>query len=64
MISAPIVQAVDTTAAGDTFNGSLVAAMAENKSIMDAVKFATKAASMSVTKMGAQASIPYRKDIL
>ena len=64
MISAPIVQAVDTTAAGDTFNGALVAAMAENKSIMDAVKFATKAASMSVTKMGAQASIPYRKDIL
>ncbi len=64
MISASVVQAVDTTAAGDTFNGALVAAMAENKSIMDAVKFATKAASMSVTKMGAQASIPYRKDIL
>ena len=64
MVSAPTVQAVDTTAAGDTFNGALVAAMVENKSIIDAVKFANKAASMSVTKMGAQASIPYRKDIL
>ena len=64
MVSAPTVQAIDTTAAGDTFNGALVAALAENKSIIDAVKFANKAASMSVTKMGAQASIPYRKDIL
>ncbi len=64
MVSAPIVKAVDTTAAGDTFNGALMVALAENKSIIDAVKFANKAASMSVTKMGAQASIPYRKDIL
>ncbi|MCK5470902.1 MAG: ribokinase, partial [Cyclobacteriaceae bacterium] len=44
--------------------GALMVALAENKSIIDAVKFANKAASMSVTKMGAQASIPYRKDIL
>ena len=64
MISAPVVQAVDTTAAGDTFNGALVVALAENKSIINAVEFANKAAAMSVTKMGAQASIPYRKDIL
>ncbi len=64
MVSAPIVQAVDTTAAGDTFSGALVVALAENKSMADAVNFANKAASISVTKLGAQSSVPYRKDIL
>lgn len=64
MVSAPIVRAVDTTAAGDTFSGALVVSLAENNSIIDAVKFANKAASLTVTKMGAQASIPYRKDII
>lgn len=64
IVPAPTVRAVDTTAAGDTFNGALVVALAENKSIIEAVKFANKAASISVTKIGAQASIPFRKDIL
>lgn len=53
------VEAVDTTAAGDTFSGALVVAVSNGKPIEDAIDFANKAAAMSVTKMGAQASIPY-----
>ena len=63
MIPAPRAEVVDTTAAGDTFNGALVVALAEKKNFMDAVIFANKAASISVTKLGAQASVPFRKDI-
>lgn len=63
MVPAVKVQAVDTTAAGDTFNGALCVALSEGKSLLEAVKFATKASSISVTRMGAQASIPYRKEI-
>ncbi len=62
-ISAPVVKAVDTTAAGDVFNGALAVAIAEGKSISEAVAFANQAAALSVTKMGAQASAPYRKEI-
>ena len=57
------VKAVDTTAAGDVFNGALAVAMAENKSISDAVRFACEAASISVTRIGAQASAPYRNEL-
>ena len=57
------VEAVDTTAAGDVFNGALAIALSESKKISDAVKFACKAASISVTRIGAQASAPYRKEI-
>jgi ribokinase len=57
------VEAVDTTAAGDVFNGALAVALSENKTITDAVKFACKAASISVTRIGAQASAPYRKEL-
>ena len=57
------VVAIDTTAAGDTFNGALVVALSEGKSVLDAVRFATRAASISVTKLGAQSSIPYRTEI-
>ncbi len=63
LIPAPTVKAIDTTAAGDTFNGALVTALSEGKSLKDAASFAVKAASLSVTKMGAQASVPYRKDL-
>ncbi len=63
MMPAPSVSAVDTTAAGDTFSGAMVVALAENKSMLEATKFANSAAASSVTQMGAQASIPYRKDI-
>jgi len=54
---------IDTTAAGDVFNGALAVAISEGKNIMDAVNFANKAASVSVTRMGAQASAPYRNEI-
>jgi len=50
--------AVDTTAAGDTFNGALVVALAKGKSIQVAAEFANLAAALSVTKIGAQSSIP------
>ncbi len=63
MIPAPPVTAVDTTAAGDCFNGALAVALSENKSLDAAVAFACKAASISVTRMGAQSSLPYRKEL-
>ena len=57
------VEAVDTTAAGDVFNGALAVALSENRDIADAVRFACQAASISVTRIGAQASAPYRKEL-
>lgn len=63
IIPAPEVKAVDTTAAGDTFNGALAVAVSEGFNIKEAVQFANKAASISVTKNGAQASTPYRNDV-
>ena len=56
------VDAVDTTAAGDVFNGALAVALSEQKNIKDAVRFANMAASISVTRLGAQASAPYRSE--
>ncbi|MDP2334937.1 MAG: ribokinase [Bacteroidota bacterium] len=64
IIKAPKVEAVDTTAAGDTFNGALVVALAEGKTIQEAIAFANKAASISVTRIGAQSSVPFRKELL
>lgn len=52
------VEAIDSTAAGDCFNGALAVAISEGKFIQDAVKLACRAASISVTRMGAQASMP------
>jgi ribokinase len=57
------VKAVDTTAAGDIFNGSLAVALAEGKPLPAAVRFANAAAALSVTKLGAQPSAPTRKEI-
>ena len=54
---------VDTTAAGDTFNGFLAVALAENKDLLDAVRFANAAAALSTRKIGAQPSIPTRKKV-
>lgn len=58
-----VVQAVDTTAAGDVFNGALAVALSQGKAVTDAAAFACKAASISVTRLGAQASAPYRHEI-
>ena len=63
LVPARKVQAVDTTGAGDAYNGALVAALAEGKSMEEAAKLATLASSISVTRMGAQTSAPYRKEI-
>jgi ribokinase len=57
------VEAVDTTAAGDCFNGALAVAIAEGTDLIHAITFANKAASISVTRMGAQASAPYRVEV-
>ena len=62
-VAAPSVNVLDTTAAGDCFSGSLAVALAEKKSLANAVKFASAAASISVTRMGAQASMPSRKEV-
>lgn len=63
LIPAPPVTAIDTTAAGDCFNGALAVALSENKPLDLAVAFACKAASISVTRMGAQSSLPNRKEV-
>ncbi len=55
---APRVKAVDTTAAGDTFVGGFAAALASGKSEVDAIRFGQVAAALSVTRSGAQPSIP------
>jgi ribokinase len=57
------VIAVDTTAAGDVYNGALLTALSENKTIDEAAKFATIASSIAVTRLGAQPSIPYRNEV-
>jgi len=63
LVSGFKVKAVDTTAAGDIFNGSLAVALAEGKPLPAAVRFANAAAALSVTKLGAQPSAPARKEI-
>ncbi|MCL1112356.1 ribokinase [Shewanella basaltis] len=63
IIPAPIVTAIDTVAAGDTFNGAMMVALDEGKSLQEAVIFANKASSIAVTRHGAQSSIPYRDQL-
>jgi ribokinase len=57
------VEAVDATAAGDTFNGGLAVALAEGRPMAEALAFANAAAAISVTRAGAQASIPARREV-
>ena len=57
------VKAVDCVAAGDTFNGAFVVALAEGKCCEDAIAFAQKASAISVTRPGAQSSVPFRKEV-
>jgi ribokinase len=63
-LPAPEVDSVDSTAAGDTFNGALAASLLEGLNWEDAVVFANKAAALSVSRHGAQASIPFLADIV
>ncbi len=63
MVPSVAVIAVDSTAAGDVFNGALAVALIENQDMGQAVLFACKAAAVSVTRMGAQASAPARHEL-
>ncbi len=58
------VEAVDTTAAGDVFNGALTVALADDRPLLEAVRFATAAAAISVTRLGAQSSIPAYDEVI
>ena len=64
LVKTPKVEALDTTAAGDVFNGGLAVALSEGKTLVDAVYFGCLAAAVSVTRLGAQSSIPYRNELL
>ena len=64
LVSSTKVEAVDTTAAGDVFSGSLAVALSEGRTLLEAVKFACKVAAISVTRLGAQSSIPYRTEVI
>nr|WP_029590013.1 ribokinase [Franconibacter pulveris] len=57
------VKAIDTIAAGDTFNGALLTALLEEKPLAEAIRFAHAAAAIAVTRPGAQPSVPWRKEI-
>jgi sugar/nucleoside kinase (ribokinase family) len=58
-----MVKAIDTTAAGDTYCGALAVTLSEGNPITDAIIFASAASAISVTRLGAQPSVPYRKEI-
>lgn len=57
------VKAIDTIAAGDTFNGALMTALLENRALDEAIRFAHAAAAIAVTRKGAQPSVPWRNEI-
>jgi ribokinase len=57
------VEAVDTTAAGDAFMGGFAVAMAEGKSIQEAVRWGNAAGALAATKLGAQTSLPHRDEV-
>lgn len=57
------VKALDTTGAGDTFNGAFATGIARGQDLQEIIKFANKAAAISVTKFGAQSGMPYLKEI-
>ena len=63
-ITTDVVEAVDSTAAGDVFNGALAVSLSEGKDLVDSVRFACEAATISVTRLGAQSSIPYRNELI
>ena len=62
-VPAPVVEAVDTTGAGDIFNAAFAVACSEGASRLDACQFAVHAAAISVTRMGCQASVPTRAEL-
>lgn len=63
-VPAHLYDVVDTTGAGDTFNGALAVGISEGMALANAVAFGNEAAGLSVTGLGAQGGMPYRKDII
>ena len=63
LVTAQSVTALDTTAAGDCFNGALTVALSDGQPLLEALAFGCRAASVSVTRMGAQASMPTRSEL-
>jgi ribokinase len=61
--AAPKVEALDTTAAGDVFNGALAVALAEGMDWQESINVACQAGALAVTRMGAQASAPFREEL-
>ncbi|HND53326.1 MAG TPA: PfkB family carbohydrate kinase, partial [Pirellulaceae bacterium] len=57
------VRALDATAAGDQFSGALAVALSEGRSLQEAARWATQAAALSVTRLGAQPSLAYRREL-
>ena len=64
VVTAPKVEAIDTTAAGDVFCGYLAVGLSEKTTLLQAVKYGCLGAAISVTRMGAQSSIPYRSELV
>ena len=62
-VPALAVTAVDTTAAGDAFNGALAVALGEGRELREALAFANAAAALTCTRRGAQASLPSRGEV-
>lgn len=58
------VNALDTTGAGDTFNGGFVTALSLGEDVISAIRYGQKTAAISVTRLGTQTSMPYRDEIL
>ena len=63
LLEAEKVNGIDTTAAGDCFNGALAVALAEGKPLEESISFANKAAAIAVTRRGAIESLPYRDEM-
>jgi ribokinase len=63
-VKPPKVEAVDTTAAGDTFTAALTVALVEGQESQDALRFACAAGAAAATKLGAQPSLPTREEVL
>ncbi|MBG9657902.1 ribokinase [Cytobacillus firmus] len=57
------VKAVDSTGAGDSFNGALAVALGSRKSLEESIEFSIKVAALSVTKLGAQSGMPYKDEL-
>lgn len=63
MIPSIRVNAIDTTGAGDAFNGGFVTALAEGRNVFEAARFGNVVGALSVTKIGTAPAMPYREEV-